>query len=86
MLASRSLDADRGQYGESLAEAISPATDASSWDAEWNYEVGKPLVNHAVKAHDDAVDAFRKKLPKDTPMPNGLIFPVRKVPFTAARD
>ena len=41
-----------------------------------------PRVDYAEKARKDAEDAYRAKLPKDTPhsVMNGLYFPVTKVP------
>lgn len=82
LLAHLKMKADMGPHGQPLSEATSPLANPSSWDAKWRYEPVGPYTDYAAKAQEDAKEAYRKRLPKDAPMPNGLRFGVRKVDLT----
>lgn len=68
---------DLGRHGQPLSEAMSPLGDASSWDSEWFYQVGAPVVDHAEKAVVKAREAYKKDHP-DADL-SYVLFPVKKV-------
>lgn len=77
LLASRAIEADTGQYGERLSEALDPkASPFYHEDDAIRFDVVGPAVNQAVKAVEDAQDDRKKKYP-DAPT-NGLIWGVKR--------
>lgn len=79
------LKDETGNYGENLVEAFDPMSDASNPRATHRYVAGEyvngewvPLVNHAEKAVQDAIQARRKKY-GDNDNENGHTWPVRRV-------
>lgn len=78
VLALAELQSDTGSYGELLSEATSEEANPNNYDFPLRF-VGKgPFTNWAVKAVEDAQDAYRASL-GDAPQPNGQVWVVEKL-------
>jgi hypothetical protein len=60
LLASTQLDAEYGEYGELLSEAMNDDADPAVLTSGYQYVPVGPKTNWAVKAVQDAQDAFYK--------------------------
>ena len=80
-----------------MSEALSPLMDPHNPQGTERYRAGMPMsdpetgavlyapvTDWALKEQQDAEDRYRAQLGKDQKMPNGLYFPVVKVPRTNA--
>lgn len=82
LLAASELEADMGPYGQPYREAMSEDANLGRDDGvapKYFYRVPPPSVNYAVRAVDEAREAFQKSLPEGAEMPKGLVFRVQKV-------
>lgn len=78
LLASSQLDAEYGEYGEVLADAINDAADPQNLGSGYQYVPVGPKINWAVKAVADAQDAAYKD--KDVNR-NGHVWSVKRIDF-----
>jgi hypothetical protein len=79
MLAHLELEADIGPHGQPMSEATSPLANPSDPKRAWVYEGRGPVVDYAAQAIDKKREAYKALLPKDSPMPAGLLFRADKV-------
>lgn len=61
LLASAEVDAEYGQYGELLSEAMSEDANPNNYESGIRYVADGPHINYAAKAVGDAQDAFYKE-------------------------
>lgn len=62
-----------------MEEATSPEAEPNNYDGGWKYDTLDPITDWAEKSRLDAIDAFRARGTKESPMNmNGLMFPVVK--------
>lgn len=80
MLAEARLQALTGRYGEYLPEATADGADPTEYDSGYRYVAEGPHMNWAEKAHDDAVDAWKRDA-GENPNMNGRYWTVRKLEF-----
>lgn len=78
LLASTQLDAEYGEYGELLSEAMSDDADPKNYESGYQYVPVGPKTNWAVKAIQDAQDVLYKD---DKTNRNGHVWSVKKITF-----
>ena len=61
LLASSEVEAEYGQYGELLSEAMSEDANPNNYESGIRYVAVGPKVNYAAKAVGEAQDAFYKE-------------------------
>lgn len=82
----QAVDRETGRYGEDLLIATSPEADPANKAASYRYVAGVdaggmrvPLVNHAEKAAQDAMDPYYKKHPEALEHKSSHVWPVQLV-------
>lgn len=78
LLALKDLEAETGEYGEVLADAINDAADPQNLASGYQYVPVGPKTNWAVKAVQDAQDAFYKD---NDVSRNGHVWSVKRIDF-----
>jgi hypothetical protein len=79
LLAHEALMADMGSHGQPMSEATSPLANPSDPNRQWVYEGRGPVVDYAAQAIEKKREQYKAALPKDKPMPAGLLFRADKV-------
>lgn len=69
-----------GAHGEYLPDATSDAASPTNYTSGWGYRVEGPFTNHAEKARQDAIDAWKKDA-GDKPNMNGMYWTVDRVDY-----